>query len=493
MYDAQDREVAYADDYRFSPDPVLLYEVPAEGEYEVEIRDSIYRGREDFVYRITIGELPFVTSVFPLGGTAGQRVTVDLEGWNLPTGTMVKECEKRDGGGGIADLMDHASSVVNSPCFAVDTLAECLERESNDSPATAQKLVPGVIVNGRIQQSGDRDVFCFEGRAGSEIVAEVLARRLGSPLDSVLRLTDVAGRQLAFNDDREDKGDGLATHHADSLVHLVLPADGMYYLHLGDAQNKGGSEYGYRLRVSPPRPDFELRIVPSSVNLRGGTTVPLTVYALRKDGFQGDISLALRDAPSGFSLSGWVPAGPDRVQVTLTAPATPTSEPICLSLEGRATIEGREVVRPVVPADDRMQAFFYRHLVPAQELRVAVSGQKMARGAVTILGDLPLRIPAGGAATVRVAAPSRSFAGAMQLEVNDPPEGIAVEKVTSSRDVAEILLRCNGEKVKPGLKGNLIIGAFTSRPAASKDNTPANRPGAPVATLPAIPFAIVSP
>jgi len=88
-----------------------------------------------------------------------------------------------------------------------------------------------------------------------------------------------------------------------------------------------------------------------------------------------------------------------------------------LSLEGRATIEGREVVRPVVPADDRMQAFFYRHLVPAQELRVAVSGQKMARGAVTILGDLPLRIPTGGAATVRVAAPSRSFAGAMQLAV----------------------------------------------------------------------------
>lgn len=493
LYDAQGREVAYADDYRFSPDPVLLYEVPAEGEYVVEIRDSIYRGREDFVYRITIGELPFVTSVFPLGGTAGQRVTVDLEGWNLPTGTRVKECEKRDGGGGIADLMDHASSVVNSPCFAVDTLAECLERESNDSPATAQKLVPGVIVNGRIQQSGDRDVFCFEGRAGSEIVAEVLARRLGSPLDSVLRLTDVAGRQLAFNDDREDKGDGLATHHADSLVHLVLPADGMYYLHLGDAQNKGGSEYGYRLRVSPPRPDFELRIVPSSVNLRGGTTVPLTVYALRKDGFQGDISLALRNAPSGFSLSGWVPAGPDRVQVTLAAPATPTSEPICLSLECRATIEGREVVRPVVPADDRMQAFFYRHLVPAQELRVAVSGQKMARGAVTLLGDLPLRIPTGGAATVRVAASSRSFAGAMQLEVNDPPEGIAVEKVTSSRDVAEILLRCDGEKVKPGLKGNLIIGAFTSRPAASKDNTPANRPGAPVATLPAIPFEIVSP
>ena len=33
---------------------------------------AIYRGREDFVYRITIGELPFVTSIFPLGGRAGE-------------------------------------------------------------------------------------------------------------------------------------------------------------------------------------------------------------------------------------------------------------------------------------------------------------------------------------------------------------------------------------------------------------------------------------
>ena len=51
----------------------------------IEIKDSIYRGREDFVYRITVGELPFVTSVFPLGGPAGTPPKVELKGWNLPT------------------------------------------------------------------------------------------------------------------------------------------------------------------------------------------------------------------------------------------------------------------------------------------------------------------------------------------------------------------------------------------------------------------------
>ena len=36
------------------------------------INDAIYRGREDFVYRVTVGELPFVTSIFPLGRPRGR-------------------------------------------------------------------------------------------------------------------------------------------------------------------------------------------------------------------------------------------------------------------------------------------------------------------------------------------------------------------------------------------------------------------------------------
>jgi hypothetical protein len=35
-------------------------------------------------------------------------------------------------------------------------------------------------------------------------------------------------------------------------------------------------------------------------------------------------------------------------------------------------VDGAEIIRPVVPAEDQMQAFFYRHLVPAQELQVKV-------------------------------------------------------------------------------------------------------------------------
>ena len=101
------------------------------------------------------------------------------------------------------------------------------------------------------------------------------------------------------------------------------PSAGTYYLHLYDAQNQGGPEYAYRLRISPPRPDFELRVVPSSVNARAGTAVPITVHALRRDGFDGPIDLELKDAPAGFSLSGAkIPAGQAKVRLTLTVPWT---------------------------------------------------------------------------------------------------------------------------------------------------------------------------
>ncbi len=293
LYDPAGKELAFADHYRFHPDPVLHYVIPKDGQYMIEIRDSIYRGREDFVYRISVGELPFLTSIFPLGGKAGETTIVELEGWNLPTARLTQDV--KDKGPGVYPLsVSRGESTSNRLPFAIDTLPECRAEKAISTPDAAQRVTLPIIVNGRVDQPGQWSVFRFDGRAGEQIVAEVLARRLDSPLDSVLKLTDAAGKQLAFNDDHEDKGMGLDTHHADSWLTAALPANGTYYLHLGDAQQKGGPEYAYRLRIGPPRPDFELRIVPSSINVRGMASVPLTVYALRKDGFSGEITLALK-------------------------------------------------------------------------------------------------------------------------------------------------------------------------------------------------------
>jgi hypothetical protein len=371
IYDAQGNELAYANRYRFHPDPVLHCVIPSDGPYTIEIRDALYRGREDFVYRITLGELPFITGIFPLGGKTGTATAVGLLGWNLPLATLAED--GKDKGAGVYPLSTRKGEwISNGVPFAFDTLPESLEKEPNNTPETAQHVTLPLVMNGRIDQPGDWDVFTFEGRAGQQIVAEVMARRLDSPVDSVLKLTDAAGRQLAFNDDHEDKGTGLVTHHADSWLSATLPANGAYYLYMGDMQHKGGPEYAYRLRIGPPRPDFELRIVPSSINLHGVSSTALTVYALRKDGFAGEVAVALKNPPAGFTLSGSVPANQEKGTLTLSVPPSVAKDPINLSLEGRATIEGQQVIRPVVPAEDMMQAFAYRHLVPAQELKVIV-------------------------------------------------------------------------------------------------------------------------
>jgi hypothetical protein len=497
LYDWQGKEVAFADHYRFQPDPVLFYEVPRDGEYVLQIRDSIYRGREDFVYRLTAGEVPFVTGLFPLGGPAGAQTTVQLTGWNLPAATAIQDDRSLEPGT-YPFRVRTETNVSNHLPFAVDTLPEIRAGEGNHSQSTAQPVILPVIVNGRIEKPGQWDVFRFQGRAGDEVVAETIARRLDSPLDSVIKLTDAAGKQLAFNDDFEDKGAGLQTHYADSWFRAKLPADGAYYLYVGDAQHQGGPDYAYRLRLSPPRPDFDLRVVPSSVTVRGGMAVPLTVYALRHDGFSNQITLSLKGAPPGYALSGnTVPANENQVRVTLTAPAETNDTPVHLTVEGFARIDGQAVIHQAVPADNMMQAFAYWHLVPSKELDVTLSSRGQFRLPLKILSPDLVQIPIGGTAGFRMRVPGVQFTNNFELQLSDPPDGLTIENVSAVGTEAQILLHTDAKKIKPGVKGNLIINLLTKRPPQqpARANAPArNNQQRPIlGVLPAIPFEVLSP
>ena len=492
LYDAQGHELAYDDDYRSHPDPVIHYQIPADGEYVLEIRDAIYRGREDFVYRIAIGELPFATSIFPLGGRAGTSTLVHVTGWNLPATRLTMDARGREPGVYPVSLQTR-DLVSNRLPFAVDSLPEVFEKEPNNSRTDAQSVTLPVIVNGRIQRPGDWDQFRFKGRAGDAIVAEVTAHRLESPLDSVLELTDAAGRRVAWNDDFEDKGAGLETHHADSRLTATLPATGTYFVRLGDIQHKGGPEYAYRLRISPPRPDFGLRVAPSSINATGSGTVPVAVTALRTDGFSGDIALALNGAPEGFTLSGGlVPAGQDQVRLTLTVPPGATNVPISVRLEGRAMIASRTVVRQALPADEMMQAFAYRHLVPADDLRVFVAGRGGTRVPIRLATEQPVKIPAGGSAQVRMTLPpGYAMFEKIECQLSEPPEGLTLRDVVVVQGSASFALEADAAKIKPGRRGNLIVTMSGARVPQANQPAPAARRRAVLGTLPAIAFEIV--
>ncbi len=400
LYDAGGQEVAYDDDYRFKPDPTILYVVPKDGEYAFEIRDSIYRGREDFVYRITIGELPFVTSLFPLGRRVGEPVAVRMKGWNLDAARLTPPAS--DAGAGVQWLAANRKGFVsNRVPFALDTLPECLEKGRNNDLAHAQKVKLPITINGRVDKTDDWDVYEFSGKANDRIVAEVQARRLDSPLDSVIKLTDAKGTLLAFNDDHEDLCAGLNTHQADPYFIATLPADGSYFVHMGDTARQGGAEYAYRLRLSPPLPDFDLRVAPSSVSLRGKSSAALSVYALRKDGFDGPIKLTLKNPPPGFSASPITLTGTQTVaRVNIKTTLTVTEEPVNLSIVGSARIGDEEIAHEAVPAEDRMQAFLWRHLVPASDLKAMVFNPSYQSPSKR---PLPVRPPASVGATATAA------------------------------------------------------------------------------------------
>ena len=163
-----------------------------------------------------------------------------------------------------------------------------------------------------------------------------------------------------------------------------------------------------------------------------------------------------------------------------------------MSLTGRALVDGQPIVRPVVPAENMLQAFAYRHLVPVSELKVVAAERTATNMTPSVLNELPLKVPAGGNIVVRMGMPGGTTFDQIRLELDEPPEGLSIENEPPSARGSEVLLTCDAAKVKPGLKGNLLVNAFavkTEETTRAKPQ-PRGRP-VPLGMLPAIPFEII--
>ena len=269
-----------------------------------------------------------------------------------------------------------------------------------------------------------------------------------------------------------------------------------------DAQGKGSRAHTYRLTIAPPQPGFELRIVPSCLNGRAGSTVTFTAHVLRRDGFAGAIDLSLRNALPGYELLGAkVPAAKDSVQLSLKFPDHAAAGVVPLAIDGTARIGDQQLVSKAVPAEDRMQAFFYRHLVPAEQLLACVSGKSRpanrAQGTFAVMNQLRplcaagLTIPAGGSATLRLPGLSRLAAPqALKFALAAPPPGLAL---TTAMDGNQTVLTFTADPalIKPGDLGTLIVNVFARGQPRSQNPKPKQKPQAvKVASLPPIPCRV---
>ena len=210
-------------------------------------------------------------------------------------------------------------------------------------------------------------------------------------------------------------------------------------------------------------PDFELRAVPSNLSIQQGGSAQLTVYAIRRDGFKGEIKLSLKEDFQDILLDGsLIPEGTDKVNMTVSASEKASREVIIPKLEGTSVINGKAVSRPVVPAEDLMQAFIYQHLVPSDEQVVAVT-EPAIPFKISFEPDQKgyLELPLGKEISFNVTAiRSPGYEAPIQIQLVNPPKGITVRKgnIPLGKDMAVVTLRTEA-KTEPNLKENLIFNA----------------------------------
>ena len=158
--------------------------------------------------------------------------------------------------------------------FMVDDLPSAVDNGANHSPTEAQEITLPVAVDGKYE-AASFNYYKFTAEAGQRVSIETVARRLGSPLDPVIRLLDADGRELAYNDDDTSIG-------ADSRLAYQFDAGGDYLIELRDIRYEGGDNHRYRLRVG----QFPLISVPYPLGGQLGSEAEFSFIGPLVDGLE---------------------------------------------------------------------------------------------------------------------------------------------------------------------------------------------------------------
>src|SRR6266516_7047239 len=70
---------------------LLDFAAPADGEYRFKLYDFLFRGGEEYFYRLAVGTGPHIDFIFPPSGLPGTKAKYLLYGRNLPGGTPSRD------------------------------------------------------------------------------------------------------------------------------------------------------------------------------------------------------------------------------------------------------------------------------------------------------------------------------------------------------------------------------------------------------------------
>jgi hypothetical protein len=180
-------------------DAVLAYRFAQAGTYALRVRDLENASGGDVTYRVNAGPFPFATHVFPLG-VPKDGGEIALAGMNLKGDQKLRVSSEQSGWGAAVTVSETPIGTLLNPVrIAVGNEPEVRESEMpGEGTAGSQPVEVPVTINGRIAGPGkpDADFYRFRARKGRSLILEVQARRLGSPLDSVIEVLDREGGRI---------------------------------------------------------------------------------------------------------------------------------------------------------------------------------------------------------------------------------------------------------------------------------------------------------
>ncbi|MFP6765542.1 MAG: hypothetical protein VB858_18080, partial [Planctomycetaceae bacterium] len=274
-------------------DSFVRFQAPVDGVYECRIHDINFSGLQHFVYRLSIRTGPSLDSIFPAGGQRGTVFKARLIGAELPQNAVSIQLPGEARNFVFWQPEGSSSRAVR---LAVSDFPEVVETEPNDKqdPGTTliQARVPSIL-NGRINQPGDIDLWPIQAAVDTNVQFEVFASRLGTDLDSVIRITDGVNQQPAVNDDRNS---GVI----DSRLNWKVAPGGPWFLEIRDQlPTRGGDRFAYRISVTEvPVSDFSLVLPQDSLNIDRGAEAKLKL-TVERSGYKGRIQLAISGLPTG--------------------------------------------------------------------------------------------------------------------------------------------------------------------------------------------------
>ncbi|PAW76186.1 MAG: hypothetical protein B9S33_21085 [Pedosphaera sp. Tous-C6FEB] len=221
LLDERGRVLAVNRGFDGRSDALLVHRLAAAGRYTLRVSDLQYMASPEHFFRVSVGELPVVTGVFPLAVPAEKETEVQLTGENLPPGASAKV--KAGAMGEVAVPVDAEKFRARKEFKVLVGATELVEVEPNNSPASATSIqIPGAV-NGRLtltsnaarpaaarpltpalspgggeggKAAADSDYFRFEAKKGQRWVIETMAARRGSPADTKIEVLHADGRPV---------------------------------------------------------------------------------------------------------------------------------------------------------------------------------------------------------------------------------------------------------------------------------------------------------